>query len=160
MRFIEYTWSEIDRRRKRFRLRPVVVVIGDAFLAVIYAYGSIFFGYAFTKDAVGLDYLNTLFVGGYNDGHFDEIGPMFWIMHTTFIPTVIVLSVILVIVFGAFVVSPVINAFARKYMGVSESYINLEVATGLTLMKTATMFTSIGTLIMVFRSLKGLFAGS
>ncbi len=72
---------------------PIVVVL-DATLASLFACASLWAGLAGTEHALGAKEVAFALLGRSTDGVSWELGPIFWAMHTTLIPTLLYLSVI------------------------------------------------------------------
>ncbi len=73
---------------------PVAVGV-DLVLAALLACCSLYFGLVFTDKALGLREALHVLLGRSADGHKVQLGPYFWAMHTTFLPTLLYLSLIL-----------------------------------------------------------------
>lgn len=85
------TWS-VEKNSIR---RIPIAILTDIFLAAIFASCSLFFGLVFTDQALTI--IETLNVLQFKspDGESVELGPFFWAMHTTFLPTVGYLSFVM-----------------------------------------------------------------
>jgi hypothetical protein len=76
-------------------LRLPMAILLDIVLAGIFAAGSLYFGLLLTDKALTLrEVVYILFARSADNSHF-EFSPYFWVMHTTFIPTLLYLSLIL-----------------------------------------------------------------
>lgn len=76
-------------------LRLPVAILLDVLVAAIFAICSLYFGLVFTDKAIGLRVtIYILFARSADNTHF-ELSPYFWVMHTTFIPTLLYLCMIL-----------------------------------------------------------------
>lgn len=103
---------------------PLAVIL-DAALAAVFACGSLWCGLRFTEHPVTLrETLNVLIIRSTN-GSCWEIGPLFWAMHTTFGPTAVYLTVILLCWLAKFIYRPINWVF---YRGKSSNPFGLTVA--------------------------------
>lgn len=85
---------------------PIAILL-DIIVAAAFAGGSLYFGLIFTDKALTIqDVLFILIARSTDNSHF-EFAPYFWIMHTTFIPTVLYLSLILFCWTGMAILTPV-----------------------------------------------------
>ena len=73
---------------------PLAVAL-DLSLASIFALLSLWFGLLGTRHSVGLAQAAWVFLGHSTDGARWNFGPLFWVMHTTFIPTLFYLIFVL-----------------------------------------------------------------
>lgn len=81
-------------------LRLPIAVFFDLLLAAMLAILSVMASHAFTTKSVDLtEAMNILQGLSFNGTEFD-LGPMFWVMHTTFIPTVFYLLSIMAVWYG------------------------------------------------------------
>jgi len=76
-------------------LRIPIAIILDICLAAIFAFLSLYFGLVGSSDALTVSEVFNALIARSMDGTRFEIGPFFWVMHTTFIPTLIYLFLIL-----------------------------------------------------------------
>lgn len=90
--------------KKRFPISVAVML--DIFFAGIFACLSLFFGLYLTNNSLSFYESVNVLIGLKQDGSSFEIGPYFWIMHTTFIPTFIYTSIILISLIGKGIVLP------------------------------------------------------
>lgn len=74
---------------------PVAIAI-DFFMASLLALLSLFFGLYLTDHAISAKQSMFIFIGKSSDGLTYEYGPLFWVMHSTFLPTIIFLSVLFI----------------------------------------------------------------
>ena len=145
------TWSAINKDRKLFKHRPFIAITFDIVLASAFAYCSMFFGLVGKAEHLSVEYLNKLFVGGYSLGEFSSIGPLFWIMHTTFIPSLFLVVLLMFLLFSGYAISPLVNWIGRKMNLVDrKKYGNsYNVSANLSLAKTGAIITAIGTILMI-----------
>jgi len=68
-------------------LRIPVAIFLDVLIAAILACGSLYFGLLGTENQLILSEIFNILVGKSIDGSKIDLGPYFWAMHTTFIPT-------------------------------------------------------------------------
>jgi hypothetical protein len=88
-------------------LRVPVAVVATIVVSALWACSSLFFAVAFTERALSVREVLRTFVGRSPDGSRVELGPYFWMMHTTFLPTLFYLGVILLAWFGKMLVHPI-----------------------------------------------------
>jgi hypothetical protein len=88
-------------------LRIPIAVLADLVIAVSFAFGSLYFGLAFTKKALAIQEIARICIGRSLDGSKWEVGPYFWTMHTTFIPTLVYLSAVMLCWTGKVMLIPV-----------------------------------------------------
>ncbi|MET0751905.1 MAG: hypothetical protein ABWZ66_00965, partial [Pyrinomonadaceae bacterium] len=90
------TFAILDKAlSKEGMLRLPAAIVLDIIVAGIFAVSSLYFGLIFTDKAIGLqEIIYILFARSADNSHF-ELSPYFWVMHTTFIPTLLYLSMIL-----------------------------------------------------------------
>src|SRR3989442_14008466 len=90
------TFTILDKMTARpGLLRIPMAVFLDLVIAAILACGSIYFGLVSTNKALGLTQLLYILVAHSPDGSQVEFSPYFWVMHTTFIPTLLYLLFLL-----------------------------------------------------------------
>lgn len=77
------------------------------------ACGSVYFGVIGTANSLSVRQTLNVLVGLSAGGTGWEIGPYFWAMHTTFIPTLFYLSVILLCWIGKLLVLPVAGVLSK-----------------------------------------------
>ncbi len=80
-------------RKSLFRI-PVAIG-ADVLLAALLACSSLYAGLLFTENQLGWRQVTSVFVALSPDASEFEIGPCFWAMHTTFLPTLLYMSLIL-----------------------------------------------------------------
>lgn len=96
------------------RVFPIpFAIILDLLIAAILACGSLWFGLVGTDYALSLNEILNVLVGFAPEGTRFSTGPYFWLMHTTFIPTVIFLSVVLFCWLGKLLVVPIFSILKR-----------------------------------------------
>lgn len=76
-------------------LRIPIALFFDIVIAALFACCSLFFGLVFTEKALSLKSILYILMARSPDGTITELGPYFWAMHTTFLPTLVYLSIIL-----------------------------------------------------------------
>ena len=81
-------------KKAMFRIPTAIVV--DVVIAAVLAGLSLFCGLTFTEHCLSIGEVGNILVGRAAEGGRFEFGPYFWVMHTTFIPTIIYLGLILV----------------------------------------------------------------
>lgn len=91
---------------------PIAIIL-DVIAAGILAFLSLYIGLMFTEHSVSMLQVWRTLWGRTLDGVFYSFGPYFWVMHTTFIPTLIYLSVIMLCWIGKLVVLPVVKLFEK-----------------------------------------------
>lgn len=103
--------SQAVHPRRRFPI-PFAVFL-DVVVAAVLACASLYCGVVFTERH--LDFIATahVLIGLSPDGGGFEIGPYFWAMHTTFIPTVIYLLLILFCWTGKLLILPIAHFLRR-----------------------------------------------
>lgn len=94
---LNLAWSA---RLFRFRAarKPVwlpAAVALDVLLALVCAYSSLCFAVAFTNHSLNPREISRVFIARAIDGSHWEAGPLFWMMHTTFIPVAVYATVVL-----------------------------------------------------------------
>lgn len=91
---------------------PVAVCL-DVAVAAVFACASLYCGVAFTDRHLGIiETARVLVALSPEGGHF-EIGPYFWAMHTTFIPTLLYMFLITLCWVGKLLVLPVASILSR-----------------------------------------------
>lgn len=93
--------------RSRGLWRVPTAVLLDALVAGALACGSLYFGVVWTEHALQLDEVVNVLIGRNPEGTHVELGPYFWAMHTTFLPTLAYLSLIMVCWFGKALLHPI-----------------------------------------------------
>lgn len=97
--------------QRRFPI-PFAVFL-DVAVAAVLACASLYCGVAFTERHLDVMATARVLVGLSPDGGSFELGPYFWAMHTTFIPTLFYLSMILICWIGKLLVLPVTSFLSR-----------------------------------------------
>lgn len=96
---------------KSFFLRLPFTITVDILIAGILACFSLYFGLVFTKNALTLkEVVNVLIARSPNGSEF-ELSPYFWAMHTSFLPTLFYLSLILLCWTGKVILQPIVWFF-------------------------------------------------
>jgi hypothetical protein len=116
-------------------LRLPMGILLDIVLAAIFAVLSLFLGVALTEKALGLAEILYILIGRSSDNSHFEFSPYFWVMHTTFIPTLLYLSLILFCWIGKTMLFPV-----RWFFGKGQENKNPMKLTGLLFGVFATIF--------------------
>lgn len=80
--------------RHTFLRIPFVIVL-DVSIAAVFACASLYFGLVFTQQALSLREVVNVLLGRSPSGANIEIGPLFWTMHTAFLPTLVYLALLL-----------------------------------------------------------------
>ena len=89
------SWAVFKPLRKK-TLRIPIAVIFNLILAAIFACCSIYFGLIFSSKQIAVHEVLNILKGRTLDGSNSELGPYIFTMHTTFIPTLILLVFIFV----------------------------------------------------------------
>lgn len=89
------------------KLSLVFAILLDIAIAAILACASLWIGLLFTKNALTIGQVWSVLLAQSPEGTTMEIGPYFWVMHTTFLPTLVYCSMILLCWLGKLVVLPV-----------------------------------------------------
>ncbi len=84
---------------------PLAIAV-DLFVAAVFACASLYFGLVGTEQALTIPQILNVLMFKSPNGGFYEFGPFFWTMHTTFIPTVIYLFIILLCWLAKFMLQP------------------------------------------------------
>lgn len=95
--------------------RIVLAVVVDVVVAAALACLSLLVGLVFTSKALSVDEILNVLVGLSPDGSHAEVAPYFWAMHTTFLPTLAYLGVILAACMGKALLIPVRWFFGVGY---------------------------------------------
>jgi len=77
-------------------LRIPIAVLSDVLVAALLACGSLYFGLIFTEKSLSFREVLNVLIAQSPDGSAFEIGPYFWTTHTTFLPTLAYLFLIMV----------------------------------------------------------------
>ena len=94
---------------------PVAVVL-DLIVAGALAWASLYLGVLGTELALTTPEVLWVLVGRAPSGTHIELGPYFWAMHTTFLPTLFYLSVIVLCYVGKLIILPVASVLKRAGM--------------------------------------------
>ncbi len=100
--------------KKSLLMIPIAICL-DILCAGFLACCSIYFGLVKTENSLNLFEITNILIAKSPDGTYFELGPYFWIMHTTFIPTIIYLSIIFACWIGKISLVPV-----RWFFGVAQ----------------------------------------
>jgi len=98
--------------RRRFPI-PFAVFL-DVVVAAVLACASLYCGVAFTERHISVIATAQVLIGLSPDTGTFELGPYFWAMHTTFIPTLIYLLLILFCWTGKLLILPIASFFSRS----------------------------------------------
>ena len=104
---LEWTISQ------KIMLRVPMAILLDLIAAAILACGSLFCGLVFTKNALNLGEILNVLIARSPDGSSIQFSPYFWVMHTTFIPTLLYLLFILFCWFAKAFLIPVRLFFGK-----------------------------------------------
>ncbi|MGR3311410.1 MAG: hypothetical protein ACUZ77_11640, partial [Candidatus Brocadiales bacterium] len=96
-------------------LRILYAIVFDLFVALILACSSIYFGLFLTEKALSVKEILYILFAMPPDGSSWELGPYFWAMHTTFLPTLFYLSIIFVAWMGKAFLTPVEWFFGKGH---------------------------------------------
>ena len=108
-----------------FRI-PLAVII-DGVAAALFACASLYIAMIFTAKQLSITEVINALIARSHDGNKVHLGPYFWVMHTTFIPTVLYLGLILVTWIGKVILIP-----AEWFFGKGQAHSNpLKLTTGL-----------------------------
>ncbi len=91
---------------------PLAICL-DVAVAAVFAWASLYCGVAFTDRHLSIIETARVLVALSPDGGRFEIGPYFWAMHTTFIPTLLYLILITLCWVGKLLVLPVASILSR-----------------------------------------------
>ncbi len=91
---------------------PVAICL-DVAVAAVFACASLYCGVAFTDRHLSIIETARVLVALSPDGGHFEIGPYFWAMHTTFIPTLLYLILITLCWVGKLLVLPIASILSR-----------------------------------------------
>ncbi len=98
------------------KLRIPIGVFADIFIAALLACLSLYLGLIITERQLTAFQVFNVLIARSPDGGHPEIGPYFWVMHTTFIPTIIYMVLIILAWISKLVVLPVARLFCRASM--------------------------------------------
>lgn len=101
--------------------RIIAFVILDLLFAAAFAVAALYFGTIGSAGSLSLGEVLNVLVARSPDGSQWTIGPYFWVMHTTFIPTAIYMSLIAAAVLGKMFVLPGLS-FLRVAKGHSDPH--------------------------------------
>lgn len=104
--------------KKKPDFRIPIAILFDFIMASVFACASIYFGLIATEYALSIPQSINILFGKSIDGNSYVLGPYFWVMHTTFIPTAVYLFVIFISWLGKIFLVP-IHWFFR--VGISSS---------------------------------------
>ena len=100
--FALITWAV----REKAWLRIPIAIFLDVLVACLLACASLYIGLVFTEDELTLTAVINILIGKAAGGDHYELGPYFWAMHTTFLPTLAYLFIILVAWLGKTILIP------------------------------------------------------
>lgn len=89
---------------------PLIILL-DLFVAATFALCSLYLGLVYTDHAVSVTEAGYILIGRSRDNTHFEFSPYFWVMHTTFIPTLLYLLIILLCWVGKALLIPVRGFF-------------------------------------------------
>ncbi len=93
--------------------RAVPAFVANFFTAAILSCLALFFSFWRTQNELSIDKVWWTFTGGYSGNKLTELGPLFWVTHSTFLPTLFLWVVILLLFVSAFIVNPIGNVIVR-----------------------------------------------
>ena len=93
------------KRKSVFRI-PIAITF-DIFLAAVFAWMSLYFGLLGSSESLTVSKVLNVLIAKAPDGSQFQIGPYFWAMHTTFIPTLIYLFLIFAAWLGKTMLLPI-----------------------------------------------------
>jgi len=88
-------------------LRIPMAVFLDIVVAALLACCSLYFGLMLTSKALSVSEVLNVLLAKSPDGYSLELGPYFWAMHTTFLPTLLYLGLIFAAWLGKALLTPV-----------------------------------------------------
>lgn len=100
--FALITWAV----REKAWLRIPIAILLDVLVACILAFASLYVGLVFTENELTVTAVFNILIGKAASGDHYELGPYFWAMHTTFLPTLAYLFIILVAWLGKTILIP------------------------------------------------------
>lgn len=146
--FLSQTWKKIDISRKGLKGRAKIALFSDCLLAAVFSFVSIYISLYGTDLQMNISQLWSLFIGGFDGTNFTNIGPLFWVMHTTFVPSIVLWFLVISVLFFSKIINPLINwLFSSKKKEDSDFMNEVRVSFA----KTGSVLSAIGTLIAVFR---------
>ncbi|MCP4897634.1 MAG: hypothetical protein GY906_11735 [bacterium] len=101
--FVLLAWA----MRRASLVRLPLAIVADVMLSAVFACCSLYFGLLGTQNSLGIAQVASVLLARSPDGTGLELGPYFWAMHTTFLPTVAYLSLILLAWLGKATLTPV-----------------------------------------------------
>jgi hypothetical protein len=107
--FTSLSWA---RNGKVLKKVPLVIILNTA-LGILFAGFSLYFGLIRTRDSLPLSMIGQVLVGRSPDGFAWEFGPYFWLMHSTFLPTLLFLCLVLVCWAGKAMLVPALFFFGK-----------------------------------------------
>ena len=94
---VTFTFALLDRAARSSKILALPIVIGASIvMAAIFAFCSLYFGLAGGPHALTPVEVMNVMIGKAPDGVGWQLGPSFWAMHTTFLPTIVFLLCLLV----------------------------------------------------------------
>lgn len=96
-------------------VRIPIAIFVDVIIAAILACCALYFGLIATENALSFQEVINILLGKSQNGDRIELGPYFWAMHTTFLPTVIYLAIILGTWLGKMLLTPIRWFFGKGY---------------------------------------------
>lgn len=99
--------------RERRRWPIPAVILFDIVVAALLAGASLYVGLIGTDQALSLQQVGYVLIGMSHETQQWEIGPYFWAMHTTFLPSLLYLSLILFTWVGKLIVLPIAGIFRK-----------------------------------------------
>jgi hypothetical protein len=91
---------------------PIAVLL-DVFMAVLLACASLYLGLMGSAHSITIRQTVNVLIALSPNGANWELGPYFWAMHTSFLPTLAYLSLILLCWVGRLLVLPIANLFSK-----------------------------------------------
>ena len=102
--------------KKKSFLRIPAAILLDVVVAAVLACASLYFGLFLSENHLSIQQVMWVLVGRSPAGLGMELGPYFWAMHTTFIPTFIYMAVILVAWIGKIVLVFIELVFRKSFL--------------------------------------------
>jgi len=97
--------------KKRPSIRIPIGILVDLLIAGLFACCSIYLALFATDNYITFgETINILFAKSIDGGNW-ELGPYFWVMHTTFIPTLLYLMFICLTIIGKYITLPIMRFF-------------------------------------------------
>lgn len=135
----------LSKFEKLLRWRLPIALIVDVIAAFVFCLAVLWLGLIGTPAAMDWAGIWHVATGGFNAGTFTEIGPLFWITHTTFIPTILIWVSLLIMLFLCSGISRAVDRLIRLRPATNvsaEAQRQIERAR-MALTKTATVFGSL-----------------